>query len=98
MSEVTTENAAPTAERKSRKPVSFSSCHVRFAKAHNIDETRAAKANRDYVRRNWEHVCKAWPDLRKSTKVNRDGNRYPVTLPATAADMIVKRTVPKAKA
>ena len=85
------------ASRKPRKPVLFSSCHVRFASATNIDVTRAAKANRDYVRRNFEAVCKVWPELAKSTKVNRDGNRYPVMIPAAAADMIVKRSVKGAK-
>jgi hypothetical protein len=99
MSETNTtpEQKAP-AKRASAKMVPFSSCHVTFAKAKGIDVTRAAKLNRSYVRSNFDAVAKVWPELRKSQKVNRDGNRYPSMVPAKVADMIVKRTVPASRA
>ena len=89
----TTDDTAP-AKRKPRKDVTFSSCHVRFATAKGIDVTRAAKLNRSYVRSNFDTLVKVWPALRKSQKVNRDSNRYPDTIPAAVADMIVKRSLP----
>jgi hypothetical protein len=96
VTEVPQVKAAPKA-RKSTKLVPFSSCHVTFAKAKGIDVTRAGKLNRSYVRSNFEALAKVWPDLRKSQKINRDGNRYPAQIPANIAEMIVKRTVPARK-
>lgn len=84
-------------KRESTKAVAFSSIHVGFAKVKGIDATRAAKLNRSYIRSNFEDVCAAWPELRKSQKSNRDGNRYPTTIPANVAKMIVTRSVPARK-
>lgn len=97
MSEVTEVTNASPAKRKPRKDVAFSSCHVRFATSKGIDATRAAKLNRSYVRSNYDTLVKLWPALAKSQKKNRDSNRYPDTIPAKIADMIVTRTVPTKK-
>jgi hypothetical protein len=93
--EVTTTDA-PKAT-KARKPVTFSSIHVRFATARDIDVTRAAKLNRSYIRSNFDALVKVWPELKSSQKVNRDNNRYPATIPAKVADMIVKRSLVTSK-
>ena len=85
-------------KRAPRKPVKTSSLHVRYANVKGIDVTRAAKLNRSYMRSNWDALVKVWPDLRKSQKVNRDGNRWPETCPAHVADMIVKRAIPASRA
>lgn len=82
---------------KAVKAVKLSSCHVRFATAKGIDVTRAAKLNRSYIRSNYDTLLKVWPALRASQKQNRDSNRYPDTIPAKVADMIVKRTLPTSK-
>ncbi len=71
--------------------VAFGSIHVRTAKSRNVDVTRAAKLNRSYIRSNFDELVKVWPELKKSGKDNRDGNRYPATIPAKVADMIVAR-------
>ena len=84
--------------KASRKPVAFSSIHVRFATLKGVDVTRAAKLNRSYIRSNFDTLVKEWPELRASQKANRDNNRYPATIPAHVADAIVKRQlVAKAK-
>lgn len=95
MSEVTQDATPATSPAKvTRKAVPFSSIHVAFAKVKGIDATRAAKLNRSYIRSNFDDVCAAWPELRKSQKANRDGNRYPATIPANVAKLIVTRSVP----
>jgi hypothetical protein len=97
--DVTVTPAPPKRERAPRgdKLVPFSSIHVTFAKIHHIDATKSAKLNRSYIRSNFEQLCKVWPELRKSQKINRDGNRYPAMIPVKAADMIVKRNIPQAR-
>lgn len=89
--------AKVTRKRASAKSVPFSNIHVAFGKAKGVDVTRAAKLNRSYIRSNFDDVCRVWPELRTSHKANRDGNRYPQTIPANVADMIVKRNVPTRK-
>lgn len=86
-------NATTTSKpRKARAShVAFGSIHVRTAKTRNVDVTRAAKLNRSYIRSNFDELSKLWPELKKSGKGNRDGNRYPVTIPSKVADMIVAR-------
>ena len=93
--EVTT-NDTPK-QRKPRKDVPFSSCHVRFAQTKGIDVTRAAKLNRSYVRSNFDVLVKQWPALRASQKKNRDNNRYPEMIPAHVADAICKRSLASVK-
>ena len=91
----------PPKERKPRTPkakpetVAFSSCHVRFAKAKGLDTTKAAKQNRSYIRSNFDTLINMWPELKAMHKANRDGNRYPQTIPSEVADMIVKRALPR---
>jgi hypothetical protein len=87
----------PKAKATTRKPVAFSSIHVAFGKAKGVDVTKAAKLNRSYIRNNFDAIARVWPELRKSQKENRDGNRYPTMIPAHVADMIVKRNVPTGK-
>lgn len=94
MSDTETITKETKATRKPRKPVPFSSCHVRFATAKGIDVTRAAKLNRSYVRSNFDTLVTLWPALKSSQKRNRDSNRYPDAIPAHVADMIVKRALP----
>lgn len=98
------ETATPNATAKPKrtrapkaKAVPFSSCHVRFASAKGIDVTRAAKLNRSYVRSNFEQLSTLWPELKASHKKNRDANRYPETIPAKVAELIVTRSVPSKK-
>jgi hypothetical protein len=91
-----TENTEVKTPEATPKVVKLSSCHVRFATSKGIDVTRAAKLNRSYIRSNFDTVVKMWPELRKSQKQNRDSNRYPDTIPAKLADMIVKRQLPAA--
>jgi hypothetical protein len=95
MSEVTEgAEVTPTSDkpaRKSAKAVPFSSLHVTFAKAKGINTTNAGKANRGYMRANFDLLVKVWPELRASHKANRDGNRWPATVPANVAALIVKR-------
>lgn len=102
MSEETTNTATITDKpRKSRATshVAFGSIHVRTAKTRGVDVTKAAKLNRSYIRSNFDDIVRLWPELAKAQKVNRDGNRYPATIPAKVADMIVARNVPtKARA
>lgn len=86
--------AKSTKAKAPRKPVTFSSIHVRFASKANIDVTRAAKLNRSYIRSNYDVLVTLWPALKASQKVNRDSNRYPTDIPAKVADMIVTRTLP----
>jgi hypothetical protein len=97
MTDVTPTEATPKTKAPSAKLVPLSSCHVRFAKIKGIDVTRAGKLNRSYMRSNFESLTKIWPDLRKSQKINRDGNRWPEQVPAKVANMIVTRTVPVRK-
>ena len=92
---VVTSPAKPKAKRERATQVAFSSIHVRTAKARNVDVTRAAKLNRTFIRTNFDSLVPLWPELKKSGKDNRDGNRYPTTIPAKVADMIVARNVPK---
>lgn len=87
----------PAPTKKARKPVTFSNIHVRFATAKGIDVTRAAKLNRSYIRSNFDALVKVWPELKASQKINRDNNRYPATIPAKVADMIVKRQITSVK-
>ena len=87
---------APKASR-STKLVPTSTIHVRFAKLSGKNTTDAAKANRNYMRSNFEPIAKRWPELRKSHKANRDGNRWPTMIPSSLADDIVKRAVTKSK-
>lgn len=75
------------------KPVLFSSLHVRYAETKSIDTTRAAKLNRTFVRSNFEALAKHWPELKQSGKNNRDGNRYPATVPSDVAKAIVTRNL-----
>jgi hypothetical protein len=89
--------AAKARAPRGDKLVPFSSIHVTFAKTKGVDVTKAAKLNRSYIRSNFEPLCKVWPELRKSQKINRDGNRYPAMIPVKAADMIVKRSIPQAR-
>lgn len=77
------------------KSVQFSSLHVKYANAHQLDVTRAAKLNRSFVRSNFETLVKHWPELKAAHKQNRDGNRYPATIPANVADAIIARNVGK---
>ena len=77
----------------SHKSVAFSHLHVQFAQAKSIDTTRAAKLNRSFIRSNFDALAKAWPELRTSHKSNRDGNRYPATVPANVAKAIVTRNL-----
>ena len=97
-SNITPESSKPARKRVSTKLIPLSSCHVTFAKSKSIDVTRAAKLNRSYMRSNYDALLKVWPDLRKSHKVNRDGNRWPAMIPANVADQIVKRTIPASRA
>ena len=93
-----TKDAAPKAKAsRSTKLVPTSTIHVRFAKLSGKNTTDAAKANRNYMRSNFEPIAKRWPELRKSHKANRDGNRWPTMIPSSLADDIVKRTVTKSK-
>lgn len=97
---MTDETATPIVKAKSsktRKPVTFSSIHVKFASAKAVDVTRAAKLNRSYIRSNFDALVKVWPELKQSQKQNRDNNRYPATIPAKVADMIVKRQITSVK-
>lgn len=75
--------------------VPFSSLHVTFAKAKNIDTTKAGKLNRSFIRSNFEEIVKVWPELKVMGKNNRDGNRYPPTIPTTVANAIVARDLSK---
>lgn len=77
----------------SSKSVAFSHLHVQFAQAKSIDTTRAAKLNRSFIRSNFDALAKAWPELKASHKANRDGNRYPATVPANVAKAIVTRNL-----
>jgi len=77
------------------KSVPFSSLHVTYARVKGIDTTKAGKLNRGFIRSNFEVIAKAWPELRASQKINRDGNRYPQTVPAHVADAIIKRDLAK---
>jgi hypothetical protein len=89
--EVTNEPTPAKVKRVSVKAVPFSSIHVTFAKSKNIDVTRAGKLNRSFIRSNFDTLVKVWPELRASHKGNRDGNRYPATIPSNIATLIVKR-------
>jgi len=91
-----TKQTKTTATRKPSGDVPFSTCHVRFASRKGIDTTRAAKLNRSYVRSNFAQLVTLWPALKQSQKQNRDSNRYPDTIPAKVAEMIVTRSVPQA--
>ena len=93
----TSKGDAPKAPR-TPKSVATSSINVRFAKVKGIDETRAGKLNRSYMRSNYAVLIKIWQELRKSQKVNRDGNRWQTSMPAKVADMIVKRQIPQSRA
>jgi len=75
------------------KSVQFSSIHVKFANANGIDVTKAAKLNRSFIRSNFDKLVTHWPELKAAQKVNRDGNRYPVTIPENVANAILKRNV-----
>ena len=97
MSEVT-EVTKDAPKVTSAKAVPTSSLHVRFAKVKGIDVTRAAKLNRSYMRSNFAQLTKVWPELRKSQKINRDGNRWPATCPAKVANAIVTRSIPAQRA
>lgn len=77
----------------SSKSVAFSNLHVQFAQVKSIDTTRAAKLNRSFIRSNFDALAKAWPELKSSHKSNRDGNRYPATVPANVAKAIVTRNL-----
>jgi hypothetical protein len=77
------------------KSVQFSSLHVRYANKAGIDVTRAAKLNRSFVRSNFDAIVKHWPELKATQKINRDGNRYPVTIPTNVADAILARNLSK---
>lgn len=75
------------------KSVLFSSLHVQYAEAKSIDTTRAAKLNRTFVRSNFDALASHWPELKAAGKSNRDGNRYPSTLPRDVAKAIVTRNL-----
>jgi hypothetical protein len=77
------------------KTVPFSSLHTKYATKASIDVTRAAKLNRSFIRSNFDAIVKAWPELSKSQKINRDNNRYPTTIPAPVAEAILSRDVTK---
>jgi hypothetical protein len=95
---ITPKSETTKVTRKPARVVPFSSIHVTVAKSKGIDVTRAAKLNRSYIRSNFDAIAKVWPELRKSQKANRDGNRYPTVIPTKVAEMIVKRTVPASRA
>lgn len=93
----TTATTTDKPKRAARKDVTLSSCHVKFGARKGVDVTRAAKLNRSYMRSNYDALLKLWPALRASHKANRDGNRWPDTIPAKVADMIVTRSIPTGK-
>lgn len=77
----------------STKTVAFSHLHVQSAQLRSIDVTRAAKQNRDFIRRNFDTLVKAWPELRSSHKQNRDKSTYPATVPVDVGKAIVTRNL-----
>lgn len=69
--------------------VSYSSVIARMARVKSTDTTRAGKALRSRIRAmDQNKVAEFWPEFAASQKVLRDGNRYPLTMPATFADML----------
>jgi hypothetical protein len=68
------------------KSVTYASVITKLANTKDIDTTRAGKLLRRRVRDNFDHaLVKSWIG---NTKKNRDGNRYPATMPAALADVL----------
>lgn len=77
------------------KSVPFGHIHTMFAQKKGVDTTKAGKLNRSFIRSNFDVIAKAWPELAKSGKNNKDGNRYPSHMPITVANAIVARDLAK---
>lgn len=57
--------------------VALSSVYVKYAKARDIDTTRAAKLVRARLRSNFDKVCELDPNIAKVKTASNDGNHWP---------------------
>jgi hypothetical protein len=71
--------------------VEYNAVIKQIARKNGGDETKAGKAMRSRIRANFPDVSHPanWKALHDARKVNRDGNRYPRTMPRHVAEFLV---------